>query len=79
MSNFLKIRPVGAVRTDRRTDGQIYMTKLTVVFRNFANVSKNEPVIVLLGHRDPSVGVRCQAFRDSTAASSPNDNGPLVH
>jgi hypothetical protein len=25
-----------------RTDGQTYMTKLTVAFRNFANASKND-------------------------------------
>jgi hypothetical protein len=38
ISNFLKIRPVGAelFHTDSRTD----TTKLVVVFRNFANVPK---------------------------------------
>jgi len=39
VSNFMKIRPVGAelFHTDGRTD----MTKLIVVFRNFANAHKN--------------------------------------
>jgi len=38
ISNFMKIRPVGAelLHADRRTD----MTKLTVAFRSFANVPK---------------------------------------
>jgi hypothetical protein len=31
--NYIKIHPVGAMRTDGRTD----MTKLTIPFRNFAN------------------------------------------
>jgi hypothetical protein len=39
MSNFMKIRPVGAelFHADGRTD----MKKLIVVFRNFANAPKN--------------------------------------
>jgi len=39
-SNFMKIRPVGAelFHADGRTD----MTKLIVVFRNFANAPKNQ-------------------------------------
>jgi len=39
MSNFMKIRPVGAdlFHADRRID----MTKLMVAFRNFANAPKN--------------------------------------
>ena len=43
MSNFVTIRPVGAELffADRRpagqTDGQVYNTKTTVAFRNFAN------------------------------------------
>jgi len=39
MSNFMKIRPVGAelFHAYRRTD----MTKLTVAFHNFANALKN--------------------------------------
>jgi hypothetical protein len=43
ISNFMKIRPVGADmfhaggRADRHTD----MTKLTVAFHNFANAPKN--------------------------------------
>jgi hypothetical protein len=36
-TNFLKICPVAV-----RTDGQREMTKLIVVFRNFANAPKNE-------------------------------------
>jgi hypothetical protein len=41
ISNFLKIRSVGA--EDFRADGQMdrYMTKVTVAFRNFANAPKN--------------------------------------
>jgi hypothetical protein len=48
ISNFMKIRPVGAElfhadrQTDGRTEGQTDMTKLTVTFRNFANAPKNE-------------------------------------
>jgi len=38
--NFMKIRPVGAELF--HTDGQTDMTKLIVVFRNFANAPKNE-------------------------------------
>jgi len=39
ISNFMKIRPVGAelFLTDRQTD----MTKLIIAFCNFANPSKN--------------------------------------
>jgi len=39
ISNFMKIRPVGAelFHADGRTD----MTKLIVAFRNFANAPKN--------------------------------------
>jgi hypothetical protein len=43
----MKIRKVGAElfhaggRADGRTDRQTHMTKLTVVFRNFANAPKN--------------------------------------
>jgi len=33
----MKLRPLGAMRTDRQTD----LKKLTVVFRNFANAPKN--------------------------------------
>jgi len=35
--NFMKIHPVGAERTDEQT----YMTKVIVVFRNFANATNN--------------------------------------
>ena len=40
ISNFMKIRPVGAelFHADGRTD----MTKLIAPFRNFANAPKNE-------------------------------------
>jgi hypothetical protein len=43
MSNFMKIRPVGAelFHADRRTERQADMTKLKVAFRNFANATKN--------------------------------------
>jgi hypothetical protein len=46
ISNFLRIRPVGAElygRTDRRTDERKdgHVTKLIVVFRKFANAPKN--------------------------------------
>jgi len=39
MSNFMKIRPVGAelLQADRRTD----VTKLIFAVRNFANAPKN--------------------------------------
>ena len=40
----MKIRPVGAVLfyAGRRTDGSTDMTKLIVVFHNFANGPKNQ-------------------------------------
>ena len=43
MSNFMKIRPVGAelFHADRRTDTQTGMTKLRVASRNFFNAYKN--------------------------------------
>jgi hypothetical protein len=43
ISNFMKIRPVGAemFHADIRIDGQTDTTKVTVAFRNFANASKN--------------------------------------
>jgi len=43
MSNFMKIRPVGAdlFHMDGRKDRRTYMKKLTVPFRNFANAPKN--------------------------------------
>ena len=39
--------PVGAglFHADRLTDGQTDMTKLVIVFRNFANTSKNKIII----------------------------------
>jgi hypothetical protein len=39
----MKILPVWdeLFHTDGRTDGQTHMTKLIVVFRNFANAPKN--------------------------------------
>jgi len=42
ISNFMKILPVGdeVFRADRRTEGQTDMPRLTVAFRNFANVPK---------------------------------------
>jgi len=50
MSNFIKIRPVGAEKfhakgltlreTDRWTKGQTGMTKLIVAFHNFVNAPK---------------------------------------
>jgi hypothetical protein len=46
ISNFMKIRPVGAElfhadwQTDTQADGRTDMTKLTVAFRSFANASK---------------------------------------
>jgi hypothetical protein len=48
MSNFMKIRPVGAEvlhldgQTNRRTERQTDMTQLIVAFRNFANAPKPE-------------------------------------
>jgi hypothetical protein len=41
ISNFMKIRPVGA-ELIMRTDGQTDITKLTVAFRNFPTAPKNE-------------------------------------
>ena len=46
-SYFMKIYPVGAeiLRTDRQTD----TTKLTIAFRNFANMPKNRIVLYKQG------------------------------
>jgi hypothetical protein len=43
ISNFMKIRPVGAelFHADRRTD----MMKLIVTFRNFANASEKSKIV----------------------------------
>jgi hypothetical protein len=47
ISNFMKIRPVGAElfradgRTDGRTDRQTDMTELTAAFDNYTNAPKN--------------------------------------
>ena len=43
-SNFIKIRPVGAelFHADRQTNGRTDMTNLTVSFRSFVEVLKNE-------------------------------------
>ena len=42
VSNFMKIRPVGAelLKEDGRTDGKVHMTQIMVAFRNFANRPK---------------------------------------
>jgi hypothetical protein len=42
VSNFIKIRPVGAelFHADGQTDRQTDMTKLRVAFRHFANAPK---------------------------------------
>jgi hypothetical protein len=48
ISNFMKIRPVGAelFHTDGQTDRQTDKKDLTVAFRNFANVpKKKEPLL----------------------------------
>jgi hypothetical protein len=44
ISSFIKIRPVGAYlcHADRRTDGQMDVSKLTVAFRNTSNAPKND-------------------------------------
>ena len=42
----MKFRPVGATRTDRRTDGQTDIMKLIVDFRNFANAHENGRVLI---------------------------------
>jgi hypothetical protein len=43
ISNFMKIRPVGAelFQAEGQTDGQTVMTKPLVSFRNFTNAPKN--------------------------------------
>jgi hypothetical protein len=47
VSNFMKIRPVGAelFHADRQTDRQTDM-KLTVAFRNFAKTPKNTAILL---------------------------------
>jgi len=49
--DFIKIRPVGAelFHADGRTDGRSDMTKLIVVFRNFAHAPKNRHKMESLG------------------------------
>ena len=42
MANCMEILPVGAELF--RADRQIYMTKLKVAFRSFANASENQPM-----------------------------------
>jgi hypothetical protein len=46
--NFIKIRLVGAelFNEDGRTDRQTGMTKLVIVFRNFANAQKEETALL---------------------------------
>ena len=39
VSNFMKT-PTKLFNVDGRTDGQMYVTKLIVAFRNFSNMSK---------------------------------------
>ena len=46
---------------ERRTEGQTDMTKLTVAFRNFANVPNEEMVRLL--RRKGGVTVKFHAFR----------------
>jgi hypothetical protein len=45
-SNFMKVRPVGSelFHADGRTDTRTNMTKLIVVFRDFAKEPKNQLV-----------------------------------
>ena len=47
MSNFMKIRPVGAELFQRngQPDRQTDVTKLMIDFRNFANAPKNEFIL----------------------------------
>jgi hypothetical protein len=43
MSSFIKIRPVGVELF--HADGQTYMTKLIVAFRNFVNAPKKHKLL----------------------------------
>ena len=45
----MKIRPVAAelFHADKLTDGRADMTKLTVIFRNFANARKYNKIFAL--------------------------------
>ena len=54
ISCLIKIRLVEAefFHADRRTDGRIDMTKLTVAFRNFANATNENHKEVLKGNSD---------------------------
>ena len=47
ISNFIKIRPVGAelFHADEQTDERTDMTELTVAFRNSANAPKNSVAV----------------------------------
>jgi hypothetical protein len=45
MSNFIKIRPVGAELFD--ADGRTDTTNLIVVFRTFANQDNSSPISIL--------------------------------
>ena len=48
ITNIMKILSVGAglFHTDGRTDRQIYITKLIVTFRNFANGRKKKEIFL---------------------------------
>jgi hypothetical protein len=65
ISNFIKIRPVGAelFHADGRTD----MTKLMVAFRDFVNASKNEPFPTTAVQQWQNVdAVGCRTFFSGT-------------
>jgi hypothetical protein len=46
ISNFMKIRPVGAELF--HADGQTNITKLIIAFRNFANATENVTALARL-------------------------------
>jgi hypothetical protein len=52
ISNFMKIRPVGAelFHADRHTNGQTDMTKPIVAFRNSANAPKDKTTTNISQH-----------------------------
>jgi len=58
ISNFFKTRPVGdeLYHADGRTNGQTYMTKLIVAFRDFANAPKHYHILPL-DCRSPNTSV----------------------
>ena len=64
MSNFMKIHPVGAepFHADRRMDGQTYMKRLIVTFRNFASAPERPFKSLSAPAHDKFLGLRATKY-----------------